>query len=153
MPKRCIYIRSDRKEIKIDADTKNTVKKAVMAALAYEGVNDSVEVSVTFTDNNGIQELNRDYRDKDAPTDVLSFPMYDEDDIPDNGMIVLGDIVISLEKAEEQAKEYGCTAEWEIAFLCVHSVLHLLGYDHETSAEDEADMFRRQEEIMDKLYA
>jgi len=127
------------------------LKKAIRAALKYEKFNQDVMVSVSFTDNEGIRELNREYRDKDAATDVLSFPMYtmEEDDRPEPDMAAeLGDIVLSLERAGEQAEEYGHSFERETAFLTVHSVLHLLGYDHERSEEEEKDMFRRQEEIM-----
>jgi probable rRNA maturation factor len=111
-------------------------------------------VSVTFTDNEGIRELNREYRNKDSATDVLSFPMYSftEDDMPDTDFSVeLGDIVLSLERASEQAVEFGHSYEREVAFLTVHSVLHLLGYDHEISPEDEADMIARQKKIMNEL--
>ena len=127
------------------------LKKAIRAALKYEKFNQDVMVSVSFTDNEGIRELNREYRNKDAATDVLSFPMYtmEEDDRPEPDMAAeLGDIVLSLERAGEQAEEYGHSFGRETAFLTVHSVLHLLGYDHERSEEEEKDMFRRQEEIM-----
>ncbi|MBR5445619.1 MAG: rRNA maturation RNase YbeY [Clostridia bacterium] len=127
------------------------LKKAIRAALRYENFTQDAMVSVTFTDNDGIRELNREYREKDAATDVLSFPMYtmEEDDRPEPDMTAeLGDIVLSLERAGEQAAEFGHSFERETAFLTVHSVLHLLGYDHERSEEEEKDMFRRQEEIM-----
>lgn len=133
---------------------RHRLKKAVKAALAYENFNEDARVSVTFTDNEGIRELNREYRNKDSATDVLSFPLYtmEEDDRPEHGMEAeLGDIVLSLERAEEQAKEYGHSFQRETAFLTVHSVLHLLGYDHERSEEEEKEMFRRQEEIMIRL--
>ncbi|MBQ8402038.1 MAG: rRNA maturation RNase YbeY [Clostridia bacterium] len=127
------------------------LKKAVRAALVYEKFGQDARVSVTFTDNEGIRALNREYREKDAATDVLSFPLYtmEEDDRPEPGMAAeLGDIVLSLERADEQAKAYRHSFQRETAFLTVHSVLHLLGYDHERSEEEEKDMFRRQEEIM-----
>ncbi len=127
------------------------LKKAIRAALKYENFTQDAMVSVTFTDNDGIRELNREYRDKDTATDVLSFPMYtmEEDDRPAPDMTAeLGDIVLSLERAGEQAEEFGHSFERETAFLTVHSVLHLLGYDHERGEAEEKDMFRRQEEIM-----
>ncbi|MBQ8641998.1 MAG: rRNA maturation RNase YbeY [Clostridia bacterium] len=130
---------------------KHRLKKAIRAALIYENFNRDVMVSVTFTDNEGIRELNREYRSKDSATDVLSFPMYamEGDDFPEPDMTAqLGDIVLSLERAGEQAEEYGHSFRRETAFLTVHSMLHLLGYDHERSEEEEKDMFRRQEEIM-----
>ena len=110
---------------------------------------------MTFTDNEGIRELNNRFRGIDRPTDVLSFPLLDfegsEEPPTDERETQLGDIVLSLERAAEQAEEYGHSYEREIAFLCVHSMLHLLGYDHETGEEDELDMRRRQTEIMDRL--
>ncbi len=127
------------------------VAKAIQAALEYEEFHQPAQVSVTFTDNEGIRELNRTYREKDAPTDVLSFPQYDfaagEMPHPDF-RCELGDIVLSLTRAREQAKEIGHGFRRETAFLAVHSVLHLLGYDHERSPEDEEEMCRRQREIM-----
>ena len=113
------------------------------------------DISVTVTDNVHIHELNREYRGVDRPTDVLSFPMYSftDDDMPEEGPapIVLGDIVISAERAKEQAVEYGHSFQREISFLTVHSVLHLLGYDHEVSEEAANEMFSLQDKIMDKL--
>ena len=133
---------------------KRLVRRAVKGALKYESFPYNAEVSVTFTDNEGIRELNREYRDKDSATDVLSFPMYNflEGDTPaDEDTAELGDIVLSLERAISQAQELGHSTKREIAFLTVHSVLHLLGYDHETGAEDEKKMFAKQNEIMDVL--
>ena len=113
------------------------------------------DISVTVTDNIHIHELNREYRGVDRPTDVLSFPMYSftDDDMPEEGPapVVLGDIVISAERAKEQAVEYGHSFQREISFLTVHSVLHLLGYDHEVSEKAENEMFSLQDKIMDKL--
>ena len=132
------------------------VREAIEATLDFEDFRNTCEVSVTFTDNEGIHELNKKFRCVDKPTDVLSFPLFDyegESDEPPIDEIInnLGDIVISLEKAQEQAEEYGHSFERETAFLCVHSMLHLLGYDHEISDEDDADMRRRQSEIMDRM--
>lgn len=127
------------------------VTKAIKSALTYEEFEQPVQISVTFTDNEGIRELNRIYRDKDTATDVLSFPQYDfaAGEIPDPELLCpFGDIVLSLERARTQAKEIGHGFKREVAFLTVHSVLHLLGYDHERSAEDEEEMCRRQREIM-----
>jgi probable rRNA maturation factor len=132
---------------------KKTVREAVVAALKYEGFERDAELSVIFCDNAHIQTLNLEFRDKDAPTDVLSFPIYEvgeaytTEDVP----LTLGDIVISLERAAVQAEEIGNTYLQEVAFLTVHSVLHLLGYDHERSPEDEEEMFRRQKEIVKTL--
>ncbi len=130
---------------------RHRLKKAVKAALTYENFRRDTRVSITFTDNDGIRQLNREYRQKDSATDVLSFPLYtmQNGDVPEEGMAAeLGDIVLSLERAAEQAKAFGHSFERETAFLTVHSVLHLLGYDHERGETEEKDMFRRQEEIM-----
>lgn len=131
------------------------IETAIKNTLRHEHFRENAELSVTFVDNEEIHALNRSFRDKDRPTDVLSFPLFEADEPfevdPAIGAVALGDIVISAERAQEQAEEYGHSFERECAFLVVHSVLHLLGYDHETSEEDEKDMFFRQEEIMKLL--
>ena len=124
-------------------------------SLEFMGFIRDCDISVTVTDNIHIHELNREYRGVDRPTDVLSFPMYSftDDDMPEEGPapVVLGDIFISVERAKEQAVEYGHSFQREISFLTVHSVLHLLGYDHEVSEKAENEMFSLQDKIMDKL--
>lgn len=135
---------------------KMLVRRAVETTLDYEQYENPIEVSVTFTDNEGIRELNRKFRNIDRPTDVLSFPLFDytgESDEPpvDEFVGMLGDIVISLEQAKKQAEEFGHSFEREAAFLTVHSMLHLLGYDHEAGGDEEADMRRRQREILDRM--
>ncbi len=138
---------------KITYALKLACRHAIEETLDHEQFNKDAEVSVTFCDNEQIRELNRTYRDKDRATDVLSFPQYEpfeaarETDEP----VTLGDIVISLERAAEQAKEVGHPFLDEVAFLCIHSTLHLLGYDHERSTEDEEDMCRRQRQIVAAL--
>ena len=131
-------------------------RRAAEETLTYEQYQNPAEVSVTFLDDAGIRELNKQFRLIDRPTDVLSFPLFDyegESDEPpvDELVGMLGDVVISLETAKRQAEEYGHSLDEEVAFLTVHSMLHLLGYDHETSKEDEKDMFRRQDEIMKRM--
>ena len=129
---------------------KAIVRKAIFNTLIYEGFDKDVEVSVTFTDNEKIKELNAKYRNKDSATDVLSFPMFASmDEMEYMDTVPLGDIVISLEKAKDQAHNFYHGSYHELAFLSIHSTLHLLGYDHETSKEDEEDMFKRQKEIME----
>ena len=134
---------------------KMLVRHSVIATLEYEGFYNDAEVSVTFVDNEGIRRLNAEYRGIDKPTDVLSFPLTDfegGDEPPtDEPFISLGDIVISLERSAEQAEEFGHSFERECAFLCVHSMLHLLGYDHVDSEEDDAEMRRRQSEILESM--
>ena len=142
-----VYISNDQKIIPTDRALYSLIRRAIKAALEFEDFQRECEVSVTLVDNAQIHEMNLESRGVDRPTDVLSFPMFDED-FDDGEMAILGDIVLSLEKAKSQAEEYGHSFEREVAFLTVHSVLHLLGYDHELSEEDEKDMFFRQEEIL-----
>ena len=133
---------------------KRVVREAVKATLDYEEFPYDAEVSVTFCDNEYIRGLNNEFRGIDSHTDVLSFPMYDSgefDEIECRDGAVLGDIVISIERAKEQAKEVGNTFHHEVAFLTVHSVLHLLGYDHERSPEDEEDQCQRQRAIIENV--
>ncbi len=148
-----IHFTNEQDKRDVTAELRCLVKAAIYSALDYEDFSYPAEVSVTFTDNGGIREINKEHRDIDAPTDVLSFPMADaEEDFDTNmgtGAALLGDIVISLERAEEQAKEYGHSFTREVAFLTVHSVLHLLGYDHVTGEEDEKRMCVKQEAILE----
>ena len=147
-----IYFEDSQEKFKVTYGLKMLVRRAILATLAAENVTADCEVSVTFTDNEGIRALNREYRNIDRATDVLSFPQINYDlgeELCDGEM--LGDIVLSLERAREQAAEFGHSFERECAFLCAHSTLHLLGYDHELSDEDDADMRRRQSEIMEKM--
>ncbi len=132
---------------------KSTVRSAIRAALDYEDFHLEAAVSVTFVDGEEMQTLNREHRGKDATTDVLSFPQFERGEplFADTPPVILGDIVLNLEKAREQAKEYGNTFLREVAFLCIHSTLHLLGYDHEISPEDEEDMCQRQKAIVGRL--
>ncbi len=148
-----IYFENEQDKLPITYKLKMLIREAVEATLDFEDYRNICEVSVTFTDNEGIRELNNKFRQIDRPTDVLSFPLFDfdgesEEPPVDDIMNMLGDIVISLEKAQEQAEEFGHSFEREVAFLCVHSMLHLLGYDHETSEEDDKNMRARQSEIM-----
>lgn len=145
------YIDEEQTKFEIRASMRAVVRKAIFNTLVYEGFDVDTEVSVSFVDNERIRELNREYRGKDSATDVLSFPMYEDfSEVNDeHGSVPLGDIVISLEQAKKQGYALCHSIYHEVAFLCVHSTLHLLGYDHETSAEDEQDMIRRQKEIME----
>ena len=150
-----VYFESET-AIPVSYRLKMLIRRAAEETLKYEGITSDCEISVTFTDNDGIHALNKEYRNIDRPTDVLSFPLFDyegesEEPPVDELMGMLGDIVLSLEQAMLQAEEYGHSPEREIAFLTVHSMLHLLGYDHETGEEDEAEMRRRQREIMAQL--
>ena len=139
----------------VSYELKCAVRAAILATLKYEGFPFDAEVSVTFADNEYIHGLNNEYRGMDKPTDVLSFPMYDDGFPYDECQhdCTLGDIVISLEKAEEQANELGHDLIREVAFLAIHSTLHLLGYDHERSPEEDEEQCRRQREILESLIA
>lgn len=154
MGKANVLFSNSQNSVKITPALRSLVIKCCDAVLEHEKISDDAQISVTFVDNVQIHELNREYRNVDRPTDVLSFPLgengeYDIDN--SSGAILLGDIVISAEKALEQAEEYGHSPEREIAFLTVHSMLHLLGYDHETSKEDEEQMFALQEKILESI--
>lgn len=131
----------------------NEIEKLLNYAARQENVQDGSELSVTFVSNERIQEINREYRDKDRPTDVISFALEEMgegeleivgEDIPR----ILGDIIISIPKAKEQAEEYNHSFMRELGFLSVHGLLHLLGYDH-MNEQDEKQMFDRQKEILD----
>ena len=138
----------------IDYGLKMIIRNAILATLEYESFRYDAEVSVTLCDNSYIRKLNRQYRNVDKHTDVLSFPMYEDGEVDMNECIsgaVLGDIVISLERAAEQAKEIGNGFLHEVAFLTIHSTLHLLGYDHELSSEEDERQCAAQREIMDSL--
>ncbi len=156
-PKNKVYFSNQQDKYKITAKLRALIKKAISETLLAEGFESPAEVSVSFVDNEEIHRLNLEYRGKDKPTDVLSFPMWDGDeegigDIDPNGeAVLLGDIILSVEKAQAQAQEYGHSIERELAFLSVHSTLHLVGYDHETSEEDEAYMNKTQEEILIRI--
>ena len=146
-----IKFSATKKFEEINYNLKSIVREAVMRTLDYEGFIYDAEVSVTFCDNAYIRKLNKKYRNKDKATDVLSFPMYDDGEFDPAECIsgaVLGDIVISLERAKEQASEIGNSFVHEVAFLTVHSTLHLLGYDHERSAEEEEAQCIAQREII-----
>ena len=151
-----IYFSNEQNKIKISFKIRQLIKKAITEALKQESFSYPAEVSVSFVDNEAIHKLNLEYREKDKPTDVLSFPMWEKEELADGSAldghaVMLGDIIISAEKAKSQAEEYGHSIEREICFLSVHSILHLLGYDHETSAEDEAYMKTKQEGVLVKI--
>ncbi len=156
MIKRQLYINflaTDKFE-ECDYYFKLVLRRAVLATLEYENVPFPAEVSITLCDNEYIKKLNKKFRDKDSATDVLSFPLYDftsEELYGEDEVVSLGDIVISLERAKEQAKEIGHTFLEEVAFLAIHSILHLLGYDHERSPEDDEAQCAAQREIIKGL--
>lgn len=150
-----IYFENEQDKYTISYKLKMLMRRVIEATLMEESFDNACEVSFTFTDNEKIHVLNRDYRGVDRPTDVLSFPMTDYENstgepLADEPVRSLGDIILSLEKAGEQAEEFGHSFEREVTFLCVHSMLHLLGYDHESEA-DEEEMCALQRVIMERL--
>lgn len=154
MAKLKAYIRNNQNKIKIPVGIRLLIRRCCQAVLTTEKFEKDTEVSVTFVSNNEIKNLNKTYRNKDLVTDVLSFPLNENDNYEINaetGAVVLGDIVISLETAFKQAENFGHSLEREIGFLTVHSMLHLLGYDHETSPLDERKMREKEEEVLEIL--
>ncbi len=149
-----VIITNKQKQVKIPTGLRMLVRRCCNAVLRMEEFKGAAEISVTFVDNQDIRMLNAQYRNKDAVTDVLSFPMgengvYDVD--PTTGAQILGDVVISIEKAMEQAELYGHSLQREVGYLTAHSVLHLLGYDHETNGLDRVRMREKEEYVMDML--
>ena len=136
----------------VSEEIRKTMERAACRCLGAEGVDGQrAELSVTFVDPEEIRVLNRDYRGVDKVTDVLSFPQFEgADEMPQQGELCLGDVVICREKAAGQAEEFGHSFEREIIYLFTHSVLHLLGYDHMTD-EDKRQMRQREEEVMEYL--
>jgi len=147
-----IFMMDQQEKVEVSESLLKKVREVIEASLEYEGIDTECEVSLVFVDNNQIQDMNRDYRSKDQPTDVLSFPQYDDltnmDDYPEE--LALGDIVISLERAQEQAQEFGHSLEREVCFLTAHSMFHLFGYDHDTD-ENRQIMRVREEAVLEKL--
>ncbi len=149
-----IYFDDRQDKERVSYSLKMLTRRAIEMTLAYEALEGDFEVSLTFCDNEQIRSINKEFRDIDRATDVLSFPMAESGDelaATPEGKALLGDIVISPERAREQATEFGHSFEREVAFLCIHSVLHLLGYDHEKGEVEDADMRRRQTTIIDAM--
>ena len=148
-----VIISNSQKEVKIPTGLRMLVRRCCNAVLRMENFQGAAEVSVTFANNEQIHELNKMHRNVDAPTDVLSFPMgedgkYDID--PATNAKIHGDIVISMEKAVEQAERFGHTLQREVGYLTAHSMLHLLGYDHEEPLE-KVHMREKEELVMTQL--
>ena len=143
-----------KNEVKVPTGTSMLVRRCCKAVLEMEEFNEAAEISVTFVDDEEIRKLNKEFRNIDRSTDVLSFPL-GEDGVYDinysTGAKMLGDIVISVEHAIEQAKTYGHSLQREIGFLTVHSMLHLLGYDHEAGGIEQVRMREKEETILTQL--
>ena len=149
-----VYISNQQSAVKIPTGIRLLVRRCCSAVLQMEQFRDPAEVSVTFVDNEQIRELNAEYRNKDSATDVLSFPLGEDgvyDTNMETGALLLGDIIISVPRAIEQAEMYGHSLRREIGFLTVHSMLHLLGYDHENEGIEAVRMREKEEQILNKL--
>lgn len=144
-----IYINNRQRKYKVTSEIKSLCEKACNAVLDEENIKISNEVSLSFVSDKQIHEINNIFRNIDKATDVLSFPLGEIN--PENGKNNLGDIIISLEHAYNQSIEYGHSFEREIAFLTVHSMLHLLGYDHVNNKKEEKIMFDKQDLILNKM--
>ena len=149
-----VLISNQQKTVKVPSGLRILIRRSCNAVLEFEKFPEPAEISVTFVDNAEIQKLNSQYRSKDMPTDVLSFPLgeggvYDHNQ--DTGAALLGDIVISMERAMEQAELYGHPLQREVAFLTVHSMLHLLGYDHEVGGLEAVKMREKEEAVLIQL--
>ncbi len=151
-----IIIDNSQEKIDLTKKMENVIKKSINSTLKSENFTKRAEVTIILVDNEQIQEINREHRKIDKPTDVLSFPMLDfdteNDDLYnyDRGYLMLGDIILSLEKAQEQSFEYGHEFIREVGFLCVHSTLHLLGYDHDNE-ENTKIMREKEEQILEGI--
>ncbi len=149
-----VIISNEQKDIKIPTGVRMLVRRCCNAVLRQENFEGSAEISVTFVNNEQIHKLNLKHRNIDRETDVLSFPLGENgvyDINHDTGAKMLGDIVISIEKAFAQAEEYGHPLQREIAFLTVHSLLHLLGYDHENGGLEAVHMREKEESVLTQL--
>ena len=155
MAKLKVYVKNNQTEVKVPVGIRLLIRRCCQAVLTTEGFGKDAEVSVSFVSNSEIKNLNKIYRNKDAVTDVLSFPLTSEDGKvelnPETGAVQLGDVVISLETAVKQAQNFGHSLEREVGFLTVHSMLHLLGYDHEKSQLDQRIMREKEESVLEKL--
>ncbi|MGI6744980.1 MAG: Endoribonuclease YbeY [Firmicutes bacterium ADurb.Bin300] len=149
-----VIISNEQKKVKIPTGIRMLVRRCCNAILIYENFGKSAEISVTFVDDERIRELNRSYRNIDKVTDVLSFPLGENgnfDKNNDTGAYMLGDIVISIEQAVSQAQVYGHSLQREIGFLTVHSMLHLLGYDHTDGGLQTVHMREKEELVLTNL--
>ena len=142
-----VYYDDRQDDIEITEEIKNLIEKSIAAVLKVENLDENVEVSVSFVGDDEIRDLNRDYRGVDKSTDVLSFPMDDEFII---GSRILGDVIINTRRVMEQAEELGHSNDRELSYLTVHSILHLLGYDH-MEDEDKKEMREREKLAMKEL--
>ena len=154
MDKIKVNIDNKQKTVKVPTGVRLLIRRCCHAVLEMEGFEGSAEVDVSFVDNEQIHAINLEQRQIDAPTDVLSFPLGEDgvyDQNPATGAYMLGDIVLSLERAQAQAEEYGHTFQREVGYLTVHSMLHLLGYDHVAGGLEAVRMREKEEAVMQSI--
>ena len=144
-------------EVESEANEEEIITKVTKTVLELEGIKHDLDIYITLTNDEEIHKINKEYRDVDRPTDVLSFPMFERDEISklreekvDDVEEILGDIIISIPKVKEQAEEYGHSYERELAYLTTHGMLHLLGYDHMID-EEKTIMREHEEKVLEKL--
>lgn len=152
--KKMTLLIDNRTDFEITEEFEKLFNDVVKESLRYEEFDPECEVSLSIVSNDEIQEINKQFREIDAPTDVLSFPLLtfeegEQADVNENNEIMLGDIIISIDKAKAQAEEYGHGLRRELAFLTAHSMLHLMGYDH--MEEEQKEMFKKQDDILNNL--
>lgn len=153
--KKMTLLIDNRTDFEITEEFEKLFNDVVKESLRYEEFDPECEVSLSIVSNDEIQEINKQFREIDAPTDVLSFPLLtfeegEQADVNENNEIMLGDIIISIDKAQAQAEEYGHGLRRELAFLTAHSMLHLMGYDH-MEEEEQKEMFKKQDDILNNL--
>ena len=153
--KKMTLLIDNRTDFEITKEFEKLFNDVVKESLRYEEFDPDCEVSLSIVSNDEIQEINKQFREIDAPTDVLSFPLLtfedgEQADVNENNEIMLGDIIISIDKAKAQAEEYGHGLRRELAFLTAHSMLHLMGYDH-MEEEEQKEMFKKQDDILNNL--
>ena len=150
-----IVISNGQRKQTIPAGTRLLIRRCCHAVLRFEGINIPFEISISITDNEGIRKLNKEFRNMDVETDVLSFPLLEKGDVSTlndyTHPVALGDIVLSIEKAYAQASMYNHSIQREIAFLVAHSMFHLLGYDHEEGGMQEVYMREKEEAVLTQL--
>ena len=153
--KKMTLLIDNRTDVEITEEFEKLFNDVVKESLRYEEFDPECEVSLSIVSNDEIQEINKQFREIDAPTAVLSFPLLtfeegEQADVNENNEIMLGDIIISIDKAKAQAEEYGHGLRRELAFLTAHSMLHLMGYDH-MEEEEQKEMFKKQDDILNNL--
>ncbi len=149
-----VVISNNQQKVKIPTGLRMLIRRCCNAVFAYEQITEAAEINVTFIDDEEIRRLNKQFRNKDSATDVLSFPLGERgnwDKNPETGASMIGDIAISMERALEQAERAGHGLKWEVAVLTIHSALHLLGYDHEQGGIEAVQMKEKEDYLINLI--